>query len=124
MDFVNWSLFWRAAVVQAALVGALFAVLALTLPHSFFEDWGYLVGPLAWLGCSIAPGAILKLPLSPTAISAVVSGAAAGLIGIAVSHAVSLPVAVGVFAAACARRQMSTPSSRSHSATGSGTSSP
>src|SRR3954449_3577223 len=108
MDFVNWSLFWRAAVVQAALVGALFAVLALTLPHSFFEDWGYLIGPLAWLGCPIATGGIPKLPRSVPGLSAVVSGAAAGLIGIAVSHAVSLPVAVGVFAASCARRQMCT----------------
>ena len=124
MGGVNWSLFWRAAAIQAVLVGVLFAVLALTLPHSFFEDWGYLVGPLAWLGCSIATGAILKLALPLVAVSALVSGAAAGLIGLAVEHAVSLPVAIGVFAAGCARRQMSTPAARSHSATGSGTSSP
>src|SRR3954452_14753846 len=124
MSPVSSRLFWRAAAVQAALVGALFAVLAVALPHSFFEDWGYLVGPLAWLGCAAGTGAILKLPLPLTALSAVVSGAAAGVVGLAVSHLVSLPVAVGVFAASCSGYQRSTPSSRSHSTTGSGTSSP
>ncbi|MEA2146498.1 MAG: hypothetical protein QOG59_2085, partial [Solirubrobacteraceae bacterium] len=36
---------WRAALLQTLFVGVLFAVLALTLPHSFFRHWGALVGP-------------------------------------------------------------------------------
>ena|SRR2546421_945819 len=119
MSPVSERLFWRAATIQAALVGALFVVLALALPHSFFDSWGYLVGPLAWLACSAGTGAILKLPVRLIALSAVASGVAAGLVGLAVSHVVSLPVAVGVFAALCAGYQRSRPSLRSHSSTGS-----
>src|SRR3954452_13943058 len=124
MSPVSSRLFWRAAGVQAALVGALFAVLAIALPHSFFESWGYLVGPLAWLGCSAGTGAIVRLPVPLVALSALASGVAAALVGLAVSHLVSLPVAVGVFAASCSHYRRSTPSARSHSATSSGTSSP
>jgi hypothetical protein len=122
---VSSRLFWRAAAVQVVLVGALFVVLAVALPHDFFEDWGIVVGPVAWIACSLATGAILGLPLSLTALSAAAGGVAGAIVGLAVSHLVSLPVAIGVFAASCAGYgQSSTPSSRSQSPTGSGTSSP
>jgi hypothetical protein len=99
---VNTSLLPRAAGLQLLLVGVLFAVLALTVPHSFFEDHGMVVGPLAWIGCSLATGLILKLPLVRTALAALVGGAVAGLVGVAVEHVISLPVAIVVFAAICA----------------------
>ena len=124
MSRVSSRLFWRAAVVQAVLVGALFAVLAILLPHSFFEHWGIVVGPIAWLACSAGTAAILGVPVPLAVISAAAGGAAAALVGLAVSHLVSLPVAIGVFAASCAGYRSSTPASRSHSTTGSGTSSP
>jgi hypothetical protein len=92
----------RAAGIQLLLVGVLFAVLALTVPRSFFEDNGAIVGPLAWIGCSIATGLILKLSLARTAVAALLSGVVAGLVGMAVDHVVSLPVAIAVFAAVCA----------------------
>jgi hypothetical protein len=92
----------RAAGLQLLLVGVLFAVLALTVPHSFFEDNGAIVGPLAWIGCSLATGLILKLSIGRTALAALVGGAIAGLVGIAVDHVISLPVAIAVFAAVCA----------------------
>ena len=44
-------LFWRAAGVQIALAGVLFVVLLVTVPHHFFEDWGFVVGPVIWIGC-------------------------------------------------------------------------
>jgi hypothetical protein len=124
MSGVSSRLFWRAAAIQAALVGALFVVLALALPHSFFESWGIVVGPLAWVVCSLGTGRILRLPLPLIALAAAASGVAATLVGLAVSHLVSLPAAIGVFAAACAGYPSSTPSPRSHSTTRSGTSSP
>jgi hypothetical protein len=96
------GLFWRAATVQALLVGVLFAVLVLTLPRDFFADYGLIVGPLAWVGCALATGRILKLSLALTAGAAAISGAAAALVGQALEHIVSLPVAIGVFAACCA----------------------
>jgi hypothetical protein len=99
---VQGGLFWRAATVQALLVGALFAVLALAVPHGFFEDYGVIVGPLAWVGCALATGRILGLPYGTTAVAAAASGVAAALVGAILEHVVSLPVAIGVFAACCA----------------------
>lgn len=96
------SILPRAAGLQLLLVGVLFAILALTVPHGFFEDHGALVGPLAWIGCSLATGLILKLSLARIATAALLSGATAGLVGAAVEHVVSLPVAIAVFAAVCA----------------------
>jgi hypothetical protein len=92
----------RAAGLQLLLVGVLFAVLALTVPHGFFEDNGAIVGPLAWIGCSLATGLILKISLVRTALAALLGGAVAGLVGMAVDHVVSLPVAIAVFAIVCA----------------------
>src|SRR5438034_10031093 len=113
---VAGRLFWRAATTQAALVGALFVVLAIALPHKLFTNWGILIGPVAWIACSAGTGAILKLPRTLTAVSAAAGGVAGALVGLATSHVVSLPVAIGVFAASCGGYQRSTPSSGSHSA--------
>ena len=48
MPDVDRSVLWRAALVQALAVAVLSIALALALPHSFFEDWGWLAGPGAW----------------------------------------------------------------------------
>jgi hypothetical protein len=92
----------RAAGLQVLLVGVLFAVLALTLPHSFFTENGALVGPLAWIGCSLATGRLLKLSIARTALASLAGGLVAGGLGLLASHVLSLPVAIGVFAAVCA----------------------
>jgi hypothetical protein len=102
----------RAAGVQLLLVGVLFAVLALTVPHSFFEDNGAIVGPLAWIGCSLATGLILKLGIARTALAALLGGAAIALVGVAVDHVVSLPVGIAVFALVCAFPASRLPSRR------------
>jgi hypothetical protein len=99
---VNTALLPRAAGIQLLLVGVLFAVLALTVPHDFFKDHGAVVGPLAWIGCSLVTGRLLRLSLTRVALAALVGGLVAGLVGIAVEHVISLPVAIGVFAAICA----------------------
>ena len=99
---VNVPLLPRAAGIQLLLVGALFAVLALTVPHGFFKDHGAVVGPLAWIGCSLATGLILKLPLARVALASLAGGLAAGAVGAVAGHVVSLPVAIGVFAVVCA----------------------
>ena len=43
----------KALLVQLVLVGVLAVILAIALPKSFFEDWGWLSGPVAWLACAI-----------------------------------------------------------------------
>jgi hypothetical protein len=106
---VNTGLLTRAAALQLVLVGALFAVLALTLPKSFFTEHGAVVGPLAWIGCSLATGRVLRIPLRRLALAAAAGGILAGLVGMAVEHVVALPVAIGVFAAVCAAEPRRTP---------------
>lgn len=102
---IDRSLLWRAALVQTLAVAALFAVLALTLPHSFFEDWGVVVGPAGWIAASLVTMRVLSIPLRTVALASAVAGALAALLGAAVEHAVSLPVAVAAFALLCAARR-------------------
>ncbi len=98
------SVLRRAALVQTLTVGALFAVLALTLPRSFFEEWGAVTGPAGWIAASLVTGGVLRLPLRTVALASAVSGVVAALVGFVAAHALSLPVAVALFAALCAAR--------------------
>jgi hypothetical protein len=98
------SILWRAALVQTLAVGVLFAVLAITLPRSFFEDWGAIVGPAGWIAASLVTMRVLRLSLGRTAFASAIAGGVAALIGAIGSHAISLPVAVLVFALICAGR--------------------
>jgi hypothetical protein len=69
----------RSALVLTGSVAVVAIVLALALPHSFFEDWGWLAGPAAWAACAAFTARVVRLPLLP-----VLAGAAlAGLPGIA-----------------------------------------
>jgi hypothetical protein len=101
---VDRTILWRAALVQTVAVGVLFAVLALTLPHSFFEDWGAVAGPAGWIAASLVTWRVLSLPLGTVAIASAVAGASAALLGFVAAHAIALPVAIGLFAALCAAR--------------------
>lgn len=97
------SLFTRAALVQALLVAALFALLiALPLGDDFFEDWGLVTGPIAWILCAAIAGRILKLPSSLVIFAAAAGGVAGFLVSLVASHSVGLIIAVAVFAASCA----------------------
>jgi hypothetical protein len=84
-------------------VGGLFAVLlALPLDDDFFEDYGWITGPLAWIACAAATGRILRLPGSLVLFAAAAGGVAGAIVGLVASHPVGLVVAVAVFAASCA----------------------
>jgi hypothetical protein len=97
------SLFVRAALVQALLVAALFAILiALPLGDDFFEDYGWISGPIAWIVCAAVACRILSLPASLVAFAALAGGVAGFLVSLVASHTVGLIVAVAVFAASCA----------------------
>jgi hypothetical protein len=97
------SLFTRAALTQALLVAALFAILiALPLGDDFFEDWGWISGPVAWILCAAVAGRILSLPASLVVFAALAGGVAGFLVSLVAGHTVGLIVAVAVFAASCA----------------------
>ena len=98
---MNARLFWKALIVQLIVVAIPFAILGLTLDHDFFEDWGWLVGPVVWLACSVVTGRILKLPLAYVLFSAVAGGVAGLVVMLATSHTPGLIAALLVFSASC-----------------------
>jgi len=93
----------KALVVQLVLVGVLAAVLALALPKSFFEDWGWLSGPLAWLVCAALTARIVHLPVTGTLTGAVLAGLPALIAVVVGVHWLGTLIAVILFAFWCAR---------------------
>ncbi len=103
MADIDRGLALRAALVQLAGVALLSIVLALALPHSFFEDWGWLSGPGAWILCSLITAAVLRLPPAPTLLGAVLAGLPSLLAVLIGLHWLGALVAVGLFALWCGR---------------------
>jgi len=97
------SILWRAALVQAGAVAVLSVALALAFPHSFFDDWGWLVGPAAWAGCALVTARVLGLPAGATLVGAALAGLPSVVAVLAGVHWLGAAVAVGVFAAWCGR---------------------
>jgi hypothetical protein len=100
---VDRSVLWRAAVVQALGVAALSLALGLTLPHSFFEDWGWLAGPGAWAVCALVTARVVGLPWLPTLVGAALAGLPSVLAVIVGVHWLGAVLAIGLFALWCAR---------------------
>jgi hypothetical protein len=91
----------RAGVVQLLAVGVLFLILAVTVSHGFFEDWGWLVGPAAWLGCAYLTARVLRLPAERVLMAALLAGVVSA-IGVLVGvHSVGTVLAILVFALLC-----------------------
>ena len=100
---VDRSVLWRAALVQALSVAVLSAALGVALPHSFFEQWGWIAGPGAWVVCALITAAVVRLPAVPVLAGAAVAGLpslVAVLVGL---HWLGAVVAIGLFAVWCAR---------------------
>jgi hypothetical protein len=98
---VNARLFWKSLAVQAVVVAIPFAALALALDKSFFEDWGWAVGPAIWLGCSLVTARILGLPVGYVLFSALAGGVAGAIVMLAATHLAGVGAALLVFAASC-----------------------
>jgi hypothetical protein len=98
---VNARLFWKSLAVQAVVVAIPFALLGLALDREFFEDWGWIVGPVVWLGCSLVTARILALPLGYVLFSALAGGVAGLIVMLATSHLAGMGAALLVFAASC-----------------------
>jgi hypothetical protein len=94
---------WRAALLQGLLVAVVAVVLAVALPRSFFEDWGWLAGPAAWGSCALVVAAVLRLPVGLVLVGAALAGLPM-LLGVAVGvHWLGAPLALVVFGAWCGR---------------------
>ena len=74
MGRMSWPVFFKAAVVQAVSIAVLAVVLALALPHSFFESWGWLAGPAAWVACALLVARVVRLPVAGVLIGAALAG--------------------------------------------------
>ena len=98
---MNARLFWKALVVQAIVVAIPFAILGLALSEDFFEDWGWLVGPVVWLACSLVTARILEMPLAYVLFSAVAGGVAGLIVMLVATHWAGMIAALLVFAASC-----------------------
>jgi hypothetical protein len=102
MARMDRSILWRAAAAQVLLVTAISLVLALTLPHSFFDDWGWVTGPAAWLGCAAVTAWALRLPVRGVMLGAVLAGIPSAVAVLAGVHWLGVAIAIAAFAAWCA----------------------
>jgi hypothetical protein len=95
-------MFWKALGVQAAAVVVLSAILvALPLDEDFFDDWGFVVGPIAWFACSLVTARVLSLPLAYVLFAALAGGVAGEIVLLVTSHWAGVVAALLVFAASC-----------------------
>ncbi len=100
---MDTEILWRAAVVQTLAVAALSILLALVFSHGFFESWGWLVGPLAWLACAWLTARVVGLPEAPVLLRAAGAGLISALFVLIGLHWLGALIAIGIFAALCAR---------------------
>ncbi len=103
MEGMDSAILWRVAVVQVLAVFVLSIVLVIVFSHSFFESWGWLVGPLAWMLCAWVTGRVVGLPVAPVLVRAVLAGVVSALFVIVGLHWLGALIAIGIFAALCAR---------------------
>jgi hypothetical protein len=99
---VRFEVFWRVAAVQLVTVALVSLVLSLIFSHGFFEGWGWLVGPLAWLGCARLTAWVVGLEPAPTLVRAVLAGLVSLLAVLIGQHWLGALVAIGLFAYLCA----------------------
>jgi len=101
---MNWHLFFKATALQLILVFGLALVLALILPRSFFQSWGWLSGPTAWLICAAGTALIMKLVLPRALLGAVVAGLPSVVLVVLGLHWAGALLACLLFGAWCGLR--------------------
>jgi len=91
----------KAALTQAAAVAVLSIVLAIALPHSFFDDYGWIAGPAAWALCALVTARVLGLPAGWTLLGAALAGLPS-LIGVVLgAHWLGAAIAIVLFGVWC-----------------------
>ena len=103
MSAMDRSVLWRAALVQALAVAVLSIALALALPHAFFEDWGWLAGPGAWVLCALVTARVVGLPVAGTLVGAALAGLPSLVAVVHGVHWLGAVIAIALFAMWCAR---------------------
>src|SRR3954469_14009451 len=93
----------RAGLGQALAVAVVSIALALALPHSFFEEWGWLAGPGAWLACAAGVARVLRLPLAGAVLGGGLAAVPSGIAVVIGVHWLGALVAVVLWALWCGR---------------------
>lgn len=93
----------RAGLVMVGALAPIFALLAITLPKSFFEDWGWLAGPGVWVACALVAGRACDLPLGRVALGALLAGIPSGLLVLVGLHDLGPILSLPLFALWCGR---------------------
>jgi hypothetical protein len=94
--------FWRAALIQFLAVLLLAGALGAILPHSFFESWGWIAGPLSWMLCAAITSWFVRLPVGPVLLGAALAGLPSLLAVLLGLHWLGALVAILLFALWCA----------------------
>jgi hypothetical protein len=103
----------RAGVTQAVAVAVLSIALAIALPHSFFDDYGWIAGPAAWALCALVTARVLRLPAGWTLLGAAVAGLPS-LVGVALgAHWLGAAIAIVAFGVWCGFSRRGDDASRS-----------
>ena len=97
------SLALRAAGVQLLVVAVLGLATGLAFSHEFFEDWGWVVGPLAWMVAAAITARVLRLDPRDALLGAVLAGLPSGLATLVGLHWLGALVAIALFGAWCGR---------------------
>jgi hypothetical protein len=101
MAAMDRSVAWRTALLFAVALAIVAVVLAVALPRSFFEDWGWLAGPAAWAAFALLAGAAMGLAALPVLAGAALS-ALPSLAAVAVDqHWAGAPLGIVLFGAWC-----------------------
>jgi hypothetical protein len=91
----------KAALTQAGAVAVLSIALAIALPHSFFDDYGWIAGPAAWALCALITARVLSLPPGWTLLGAALAGLPS-LVGVALgAHWLGAAIAIVLFGVWC-----------------------
>ena len=100
---MSYSTSLKAAFLQIVIVAVAFGILRLTLDKEFFEDWGWLTGPVAWLGSATIVAVVLTLPIPQTLMGAALAGLVSAVFVVIGLHLVGLVLAIPLFALWCGR---------------------
>lgn len=108
---MNREILWKSALIQLLAVAAVSLTLAVLLPKSFFQSWGWLSGPGAWILCAFFTAVVLKLPRGTVVLGSILAGVPSLIAVILGIHWLGVIFAVGFFALWCAYRAAPVPGS-------------
>lgn len=93
--------FWRAASIQFFAVLLLAGALGAALPHGFFEDWGWIAGPVSWMLCAAVTSWFVRLPVRLVLLGAALAGLPSLLAVLVGFHWAGALLAIVLFALWC-----------------------